>query len=525
MSRTNELPVRGSTELSPLRVVIFRYRRLLVRWLGGKSGPSLHTKLGLALILFLLSFSIKAVQAVDLSPVMYTRHQPGFGMSAEYDRDASSIVEGAGILKPRDWDPGDTSLLARDPGYSIFLSVVYSRTATSYFYVQLIQNAINSVSPVLIFLIGGLLITWRVGFVGGILAAVSHHLSYYSNLVLPDSLSALPVLLAVYVLVRAKRSRHPTLVAYGLAGLLLGLGAWLRPNLLLMGPILAIVLTLASSRRLQEMRRACLVAILPLLVVAPITIRNYLIFHQFVPISENMGIVLWEGIGDAGGGEFGALTEDRAVANEESVMYGNPRYAEAWSSPDGISRDRDRIKRSLAVIIRHPIWFGGAMAGRMRKMVSYVAEADLIQGSPPDDSGGQLEPAAEDTDKPEKAARRRESALRQEIARGRALAFGEAISRVRPAARSLQRIAKETSEPLALLGLALVLIFAPRRSLMLLGVPLYYLVVQSTMHLEFRYTLPMHYFLFLFAATVWTLIGAAVWRLMRMMARWCVERI
>jgi hypothetical protein len=49
-----------------------------------------------------------------------------------------------------------------------------------------------------------------------------------------------------------------------------------------------------------------------------------------------------------------------------------------------------------------------------------------------------------------------------------------------------------------------------RRALFISMVPLYYFVFQSAMHTEFRYTLPMQYFVFVFAATTWVLIGAGV---------------
>ena len=91
--------------------------------------------------------------------------------------------------------------------------------------------------------------------------------------------------------------------------------------------------------------------------------------------------------------------------------------------------------------------------------------------------------------------------------------FGEAIGWSRPAARLLQRVAKETATPFIFLGFFIVIVLAPRRSLLLLGIPLYYFLVQSMMHLEFRYTLPMHYFLFVLAATGWILIARAAWRL------------
>jgi hypothetical protein len=498
------------------KLEIGRWRRRFVRWLAIETRPGPYARLALALFLFLLSFSIKSLHAVDLSPVMNTVDQPAKGMSAEYDRDAQLKLAGDGVLMPAKWDPADTSLLARAPGYSIFLSAVYSVTASSYFYVQIAQNLLNSISPVLIFLIAGSLIGWRIGLASGALAAVSHHLSYHSNLVLPDSLAALPVLSAVYVLVRARGRGASTLAAYGLAGLLFGAATWLRPNLLLMGPLMAVMVTLASNRRGQAMRSAWLIAFVPFLVVAPITIRNYLIFHRLVPISENMGIVLWEGIGDAGGAGSGAPTSDREVAEQDVVMYGDSRYAESWATPDGITRDRDRIRRSVGVIARHPLWFAGAVAGRMKRMVSYVAEADLVRKSAP---AAIEEPAQHFAGGPEKAARREQNALVQAAASRRTLAFGWAIWWARPVARSLERIAKETATPFIFLGLLIVLVLAPRRALLLLGIPVYYLLVQSIMHFEFRYTLPMHYFLFVLAATVWVLIAGAAWRLARKTAR------
>jgi len=493
-----------------LRHEAVRWRRRLARWLAVETRPGPYARLGLALILFLLSFSIKALHAVDLSPVMNTADQPAHGMSAEYERDALLKLSGNGVFFPANWDSGDTSLLARAPGYSIFVSAVYSITASSYFYVQVLQNVVNSISPVLIFLIAGSLIGWRAGFASGVLAAVSHHLSYHSNLVLPDSLAALPILLAVYVLVRASHPRSSKLAACVLAGLLFGAATWLRANLLLMGPFMALIVIMTSTRRRQAIRTAWLIGVVPFLVVAPITIRNYLIFHRLVPISENMGIVLWEGIGDAGGAGSGAPTSDHLVADQEGVMYGDPRYAVSWSTPDGITRDRDRIRRSVAVIARHPLWFAGAVAGRMGRMVSYVAEADLIRKTPP----ASLEPEAQVfAGGPEKVARREQNAALQRVASRRTLALGKAIGWARPAARLLQRIAKETATPFIFLGLFIVSVLAPRRALFLLGIPLYYLLVQSMMHLEFRYTLPMHYFLFVLAAIVWVLIAQGAWNL------------
>src|SRR6266536_4142450 len=247
----------------------FAFRRWLCRALATRQRMTLRTKFLFGLVIFVISFSVKSLQALDLEPVMHTADQPGAGMSRDFDVRAVSIVAGHGILMPDNPDQSDTSLLAQAPGYSIFLSLVYSLNGRSYFTVQLVQNLLNSVSPVLMFLIAGNLISWRVGVASGILAAVSHHLSYYSNLVLSDALCALPILIAVYILVRAGFRPRVSLWLYALAGLMIGLSAWIRPNPMLMGLAFAALLVVISGWRRRVILNGIVLVSASFLTIAP----------------------------------------------------------------------------------------------------------------------------------------------------------------------------------------------------------------------------------------------------------------
>jgi hypothetical protein len=496
-----------------------RLRRRIIIALGGRSRFGDRAKLLFSLLIFLTSFSIKSLVAVDLSPIMYTVEQPAGGMASEYHREAVSITEGHGLLIPDNWDPADTRLLVHAPGYSIYLAAIYSLLGKSYFNVQLIQNILNSLSAVLIFLIAGNLLTWPVGAATGLLAALSHHLSYYSNFILPDSICSLPLLIAVYLLAMTGRGRVRAWWIYALAGVMIGMSTWLRPNTLMMGPFMAALLVLLSSRKAQTAKRAWVVAIAPFLMIAPITVRNYVIFGEFVPISANTGIVLWEGIADGGGGRFGAVDDDKKVADQEAILYGDPRYAESWAVPDGIKRDRDRIRRSLGVIVRHPAWFAGAMFWRMGEMFKYSAQAPLVFKSTDTRlmGAGEASRHARSGDG-DKNPDRREKPSARRASRLRALAYGESISWARPVVRASQRIAKESLLLFILIGAACLLLLSARRWLCVMMVPLYYMLVQSLMHTEFRYTLPMQYFIFIFAAAAWVLVGRAVWMAVRRVA-------
>ena len=119
------------------------------------------------------------------------------------------------------------------------------------------------------------------------------------------------------------------------------------------------------------LKQAWVLAAVSIISVAPITIRNYLLYGEFVLVSANVGIVMWEGIGEASGDRFGAVTNDVLVAQQEAELYGDPRYAESWVMPDGIKRDRDRLRKSLSVIVNNPFWFAGSMLRRMAAMLKY----------------------------------------------------------------------------------------------------------------------------------------------------------
>lgn len=72
-------------------------------------------------------------------------------------------------------------------------------------------------------------------------------------------------------------------------------------------------------------------------------------------------------------------------------------------------------------------------------------------------------------------------------------------------------MAKETMQFFIIIGGVILFSAAPRRAAFIFAVPLYYFLFQSFLHTEFRYTLPMQYFLFVFAATSWVLIVSLLW--------------
>jgi 4-amino-4-deoxy-L-arabinose transferase-like glycosyltransferase len=362
------------------------------------------------------------------------------------------------------YDPASATsepdLLGHPPGYSFLLAAVYAVFGESDAAVQLLQAACDAFAAALVFLIAAELLGFGVGVVAGLLAAVSPQLCWNSVMLLPDTLAVLPLLLAAYLLLRAPEGKT---VRWALAaGALVGASCWLRANALLLAPFVALAAPLLFARGSRARPALALVAG-ALVAVAPLTLRNAVVYGHFIPVSLGAGQTLVEGIADYDPQRrFGLPDTDVELIRMEAEEAGRPEYAASLFTPDGFKRDRERTRRALAVISANPFWFAGVMVRRAGSMLRL--ERTPLASTAPVSDGWTRAP--------------------------------------RLALRAVQKLfVTAVFLPLYLAGLLLLLRARRRRALAaLLVVPLYYLCVQSALHTEYRYVLAVHYFLFVAAA-------------------------
>jgi len=232
----------------------------------------------------------------------------------------------------------------------------------------------------MIFLIVGELLPLSAAVVAGMLAAFSPQFAWNSVLVLPDSLAVLPILLAIYCLAQA--SKHPRLVTFFIAGALVGVSCWLRANAMLLTFFLAAAVVLLFPRE-RRTRYALAVVCGTLLIVLPLTIRNAIVFHRFIPLSLGAGQTLLEGIADYDHeGRFNIPKTDVGIMKQEAEDFHRPDYQTKLFNPDGVERERARLARGFAVIRSHPFWFAGVMIRRAASMVR-LERSRLVSTSPP----------------------------------------------------------------------------------------------------------------------------------------------
>lgn len=445
----------------------------------------LKSRVTVAVIIFLLAIGVRVLTWHD------TRLEVGkvqYAVTAGYRHVAQLLTDGGirSFLDPSS-PLADPNTLGHPPGYSILLLI--SGGTNSDARIQFVQIFFDALSAVVIFLIAGEFFSLRTATIAGLLAAFAPQFSWNSVLLLPDTLAVFPILLAVYFLIHAtKRPRVFTFVAIGA---LIAISCWLRANAMLMTVFFAAAVPLllnknkkatpadkrtsagdpgdAAAPRVRSVWRFPLAIVVgTILIIAPLTIRNAIVFHRFIPVSLGAGQTLLEGIGDYDPQRrFGIPPTDVEIQQQEAEISQRPEYARSLFNPDGIERERARLSRGFAVIRSHPLWFAGVMARRASTMWRLERTPVVVS---------------------------RPNSLRVLI-------------------YPLQKIfITAVMMPLALLGLLVVIFRKDRRALVILSiVPVYYFTVQSIVHTEYRYVLAVVYFLFAFAAVgITSIVGVVI---------------
>ncbi|HEY6189710.1 MAG TPA: glycosyltransferase family 39 protein [Pyrinomonadaceae bacterium] len=270
--------------------------------------------------------------------------------------------------------------LNHPPGYSILMALLFSIFGESDAVIQFFQIACDALAAVVIFLTVSLLLPRSTALISGLLVALSPQFAWNCVLLLPDSLSVLPLVLAAYCVARAYRC--PRMTTIMLAGALVGLSCWLRANAMLLAPFMALAVALLFRRGRRLASAAALLGG-ALLVIAPLTIRNAIVFRHFIPISLGAGQTFLEGIADYDEQKrFGIPDTDMGIMKWESEIYNRPDYYGTLFNPDGIARERMRLATGFRIVRSNPVWFFGVMIRRGASMLR-LERVRLTSPEPP----------------------------------------------------------------------------------------------------------------------------------------------
>lgn len=380
---------------------LHRLKRSLSRLLSPADGiarlrPRLKSLLLSCLMVFLISAGVRLLYLQESYSQLGKQgpQEPCMSdIARHYEIEARRFMQEGRILYPRDpVDAGDARPILHPPGYSAMIAAIFAVFGDSETNIRFVQIFLDALSAVLVLLIAAELLPFSVSVISGLLVALSPHLAYHSLWISPDTVCVLPILAAVWLIIKAKQ--RPRLAMLVAAGAMIGISCWFRANALLLAPFLSLAVVVVFDKRKRFGYAAALV-IATMVVVSPITIRNWILYHHFVPISIAGGENFVVGIADFDKeGRFGMPASDGDVGIKEAEWYGRPEYHDSAWLPDGVERDQARYKRGLAVVRSNPRWFVGVIARRALFMLRYndsstagwpfnTSTVPIVSGEPP----------------------------------------------------------------------------------------------------------------------------------------------
>ncbi len=437
------------------------------------------------LLLFLLAFVVAfSVRLLTLQFMRAHLNDPAWFQTGSYqvfDRRARSLLNGSERLFWID-DPSRTDLVQYPPAFPWLIATVYWLTGEhSAYAVQNFQWIIDLFLTML--LATGIAVSaygWRAGLVTSFLVALSPLLAMYGVSPTADAPTTWFVLGGLWCLLLA--TRRDSLTWAIASGTLLGVACWLRVNPLYLSFFLALALLLFWNRAAwrRRLKLASSVVAATLLVVSPIVIRNYLVFPDFTPTGGTLGTNLWEGLGETElGRQHGFRLGDHLMLERERIKMGVPadaRFDIMW--PDGIRRENQRTRESLAFIKQHPVWYAGVMLQRMWGMLKIAGAPSPYYGS------AGINVTSKKTLPPER--------------------HGGLLSLLVNFLGMVQSVTRYVLLPLAAAGMVLGARQQRLMTALLLATIFYYVVPGSAAHTEIRYVLPVHCLLPVFAGVTLT---------------------
>ena len=247
----------------------------------------------------ILTLILLVAVLVRLPAALYLGDQvtvlPGIHDQLSYDALAQSLLAGRGYSFTHKWypfTPANTPTSHWSFIYPIYLAAVYAIVGYHPLAARLFQGVIGGILIcLLIYLIGRRVMDEVTGLVGAGLAAVYGYFIYYNVALMTETYFIVCVLLVLHLSLEIKD--QPTLARWSGLGLTLGVATLLRQTILIFVPFLLLWLFWEFKKRNVIWWHFTLPVVFIVLMIAPWTIRNYVVYHQFLPLNSNAGYALY----------------------------------------------------------------------------------------------------------------------------------------------------------------------------------------------------------------------------------------
>jgi len=178
-------------------------------------------------------------------------------------------------------------------GYAYFLAVFYRVFGPTPVPPLVAQAALNALIPIIVYAYARRATEFRVAVVAAMLVSVLSFNTIYVSTESTDAVCTVVFMVMVWVFVEARSGGGWW--KFALCGVLGGVAAQFRPNLVLLPLFLSALHWVMGPRSWRRIREGAIVVFMAALLLAPWTIRNYRLTGEFIPTSTHGGVQLWYG--------------------------------------------------------------------------------------------------------------------------------------------------------------------------------------------------------------------------------------
>jgi tetratricopeptide (TPR) repeat protein/4-amino-4-deoxy-L-arabinose transferase-like glycosyltransferase len=312
-------------------------------WLKAKEWNNLPANREKALLvnLFLLALFVRALYFLAL------RKNPLLTIPM---LDAKYYIDWAKEILEKGWL--GNKVFFTEPLYAYILAVFYKFSAYGDVIMIGLQAILGSILPVVVAGIGKKIFNRNIGILSGVVAALYGPFVFYEGLVLKTTFEV--VFLSVFVLLLINIFLRKNKRQYFFAGVFLGFLTLVKGNNLLIAPLLIyFIFRYFEENRDFKFRLAGIFLAGMLLVILPVTIRNYVVGNDFVPINYSLGMNFYQGNRQ---GTDGALLQPAFVRPD-------PKFEETDSSKMAEAYREKPLKPSEI----SSFWFGKTISEILEK--------------------------------------------------------------------------------------------------------------------------------------------------------------
>ncbi len=238
------------------------------------------------LYIFLFSFIVRFIYLYFFKQNIIHIEHSLFGDASQYILIAKNIASGNGF----NMLPNSNLLANRAPFFPFILAGVFKFFGQSYWPARIFQVCMSSLVPVITYSIAKEVVSKRAAMISACISIFYPFYVFYSAYVLTETLFVFLSCFSLLYLIRfVKTGSYQDAL---LAGMFLGLSALTRPIALGFGVFFVVCYFFIPRRRFKG-SAAILAAMF--LVILPWTIRNYIVFEKFVPLTTEVGRVFYSG--------------------------------------------------------------------------------------------------------------------------------------------------------------------------------------------------------------------------------------